>query len=78
MLGCHLAGDKDLLAGQTAGADALPDTGFIFIRLRGVNMAVTQRNGNPNRFRRLPVRNEPCAKSQLGDLHAIGQRIGFL
>ena len=74
----HLAGHEQLFARRAAGADALAHAALVAIGLRRVDQAVAQRNRVADGLRRLVIVNEPRSETELRDLHAICQCIGFL
>ena len=74
----HLAGHEQFLPGQAAGTDAFPHAPLVAIGLGGVNKAVAQLHGGADGFRRLVVVNEPGAKAQFGNGHAVCKGICFV
>jgi hypothetical protein len=75
--GIELRGEEDLLAGQAAPAQRLPDALLVAVRLRRVDVAIAELERPPHRVDALgPVGHLPDAQAEQGDLVAPAQGAG--
>lgn len=75
---CNLTDNENFFAGNSTASHAFPYACLIFISLYRINQAISNLHCISHGFRRLPIRYEPCAKSQLGNLDSIRKCICFL
>lgn len=71
----EFAGYEQLVPPDTTGADPFADASFVPVRLRGVDVAVSDADGIDHRPGGLVVVDEPGAQAQLGRPHPVGQRV---
>ena len=71
----QLRGHEHVFPGHAAGTDSFPDAALVGVGLGGVDVAIADLQRVPDGLFDLLVADHPGTEPQLGNLHAVGERV---